>query len=100
MAFYRTIVARTGYVEELIATLGTDNSSFIREGKWIGPIASTEAEAIEAANEHFEKTHMFDGSLLAPDSTEVWDFTDCTGEIIIGWKANADGWFEEPGYED
>lgn len=100
MAFFRTIVARTGYVEEMIATLGINNSGLVsREGKWLGPVAETEAEAIEAASEYFARTHMFDGSVLTPNSTEVWDFTDCTGEIIIGWSADADGWFAEEGYE-
>jgi hypothetical protein len=95
MAFYRTIVARTGYVEELIATLGRNGGLVSRDGQWLGPVAATEAEAIEAANEHFEESHKYDRSVFAPDSTEVWEFTDATGEVLIGWSANADGWFED-----
>lgn len=98
MAFHRTIVARTGFVDEMIATLGGRNALIGANGQWIGPVAESEAGAIQAANEYFEASNI--GSVVAPDSTDAWEFTDFTGEIIIGWNMTADGWFAEDEDED
>lgn len=92
MAFHRTIVARAGFESELAAHLDGRSTLVGPSGQWLGPVAD-ETEVIEAATEHFE-TNAPD-SVVAPDSVEAWDFTDFTGEILLGWKVHADGWFSE-----
>lgn len=93
MAFHRTIVARTGFVTEVIAHLQGSNGLIGRDGQWLGAVADDEAGAVEAGTEYFEE-HSF-GSGVAPGSVDAWDLTDFTGEIIIGWSITADGWFLE-----
>jgi hypothetical protein len=94
MAFHRTIVARTGFVTEMVAQLQGHSALVGADGQWLGPVADDEAGAIEAATEYFENTN-FPESVVAPDSVEAWDRTDFTGEILIGWSMTADGWFAE-----
>lgn len=90
MAFHRTIVARTGFVSEMVARLQGNNGLVGADGQWLGPVADDEAGAIQAGTEHFEGN--FVESYVAPDSVEAWEKTDETGETLIGWSITADGW--------
>lgn len=93
MAFHRTIVARTGFVDEMVAylTRSDGRNALINHssGQWRGAVAD-EAGVIEAATEYFETASP--DSVVAPDSVEAWDMTDETGETLIGWSITADGW--------
>ena len=93
MAFHRTIVARTGFVTEMIARLQGNSGLVSADGQWLGPVADDEAGAIQAGTEHFEGN--FVESYVAPDSVEAWEKTDFTGKTIIGWSITADGWFAQ-----
>jgi hypothetical protein len=93
MAFYRTIVARTGFVGEMIAHLEGRSALIGKSGQWLGGVADDETGAIEAGTEYFEENSA--GYVVAPESVEAWDITDFTGEIIIGWSITGDGWVEE-----
>lgn len=90
MAFHRTIVARTGFVTEMIAHLAGSSSLSGADGQWLGPVAEDDAGAIEVATECFESCSP--DFCVAPDSVEAWDITDSTFETIIGWSITADGW--------
>lgn len=92
MAAHRTIVARTGCVDELIHYLGGSNGLIGVNGQWLGPVADDADTAIIAANEKFENDSIYTDYVLAPESTEAWEITDHTGEIVIGWSMTADGW--------
>lgn len=96
MAFHRTIVARAGFVDEMIAYFEGRGSGLIGvAGQWLGPVADDEAHAIEEATEYLEVSSIRSGSVVAPDSVEAWEMTDSTGETVIGWSITADGWFAE-----
>jgi hypothetical protein len=87
MAFYRTIVARTGCESEMAAHIGF-NLLVGQNGQWLGPVADEDG-VVEAATDYFEaSSHDY---VVAPDSVEVRDFYDFTGEIRIGWRVCADG---------
>lgn len=91
MAAFRTIVARTGFVDQMIARFET-TSCVSPTGQWVDLVAEDEAYAITEATEKFQNdAHMSDWEVM-PDSTEVWEVTGTDGETVIGWKANADGW--------
>lgn len=94
MAFHRTIVARTGFVDEMVAYLtrsdGRNALISNSSGEWLGAVANDETWAIEAATDYLQK--ISPDSVVAPDSVEAWDMTDETGEILIGWSITADGW--------
>lgn len=91
MADFRTIVARTGFVDQMIARF--ENTSCVSaDGQWVGLVAEDEADAITEATEKFDNdAHMSDW-VVGLDSTEVWEVTGADGETVIGWKANADGY--------
>lgn len=94
MAFHRTIVARTGFVDEMVAylTRSDGRNALINHssGQWQGAVADDEAGAVEAATDYLGTVSP--DSVVAPDSVEAWEMTDSTGEILIGWSITADGW--------
>jgi hypothetical protein len=94
MAFHRTIVARTGFVDEMVAYLtrsdGRNALISHSSGEWLGAVADDETGVIEAATEYFGTVSR--DSVVARDSVEAWDLTDETGETLIGWSITADGW--------
>lgn len=94
MAFYRTVVARVGFVDEMIKEL-TDNSSFVRDGEWRGLVAFDEPSAIEAASDKFIADSLYTDSTLAEGSTEAWEIMSDERYTVIGWSMTADGSFNE-----
>ena len=93
MAFYRTVVARTGFVDEMIKDRA-DNTTFVsRDGEWRGLVADDESGAIEAASEKFIDDSCFTDSTLAEGSTEAWEIMSNESFTVIGWSMTADGWF-------
>ena len=95
MAFYRTIVVRTGFVSEMVAHLNGHNALVGATGQWLGAVADDEAEALQSGTEYFEGSSF--GYVVAPDSVDAWEISDFTGEIVIGWSITADGWLSEDG---
>lgn len=95
MAFYRTVVARTGFVEEMIKDMAGNIAFVSRDGQWRGPVADDESGAIETANEKFVNDSIFTNSTLAEGSTEAWEILSNESFTVIGWSMTADGWFDE-----
>lgn len=92
MAAYRTIVARTGFVDAMIEDLA-GNSTFVSpDGQWRGLVAEDEASAIEVANEKFIDDSRYIDYTLAEDSTEAWEIMGNENFIVIGWSMTANGW--------
>lgn len=82
MAAFNTIVARTGFTEQIKARLNDDS--------WSGPEASNAAEAIEAATERFEQSAASSGWDLAPESVSAYEMYE--GDELVGWDVDGDGW--------
>lgn len=93
MAFYRTVVARTGFVDEMIKDMAGNSAFVSRDGEWRGLVADDEAGAIEAANDKFINDSIFTDSTLAEDSTDAWEILSKDSFTVIGWSMTADGWF-------
>ena len=93
MAFYRTVVARTGFVDEMIKDMAGNISFVSKDGEWRGLVADDEAGAIEAANEKFISDSLFTDSTLQEGSTDAWEIMSNESYTVIGWSMTADGWF-------
>lgn len=93
MAFYRTVVARTGFIDEMVKDMAGNISFVSRDGKWRGLVADDEAGAIEVANEKFISDSIFTDSTLAEGSTDAWEILSNESYTVIGWSMTADGWF-------
>lgn len=92
MATYRTIVARTGFVDLMIEDLAGNSTFVSADGQWRGLVAEDEAAAIEVANEKFIDDSRYIEYTLAEDSTDAWEITFDDGDTVIGWSMTADGW--------
>lgn len=98
MAFYRTVVARTGFIDEMIKDMA-GNSGFVSgDGQWRGLVAFDEESAIEAANEKFINDSFFTDSTLAESSTDAWEIMSDHSDTVIGWSMTADGFFNADAY--
>lgn len=93
MAFYRTVVARTGFIDEMTKDMAGNISFVSRDGQWRGLVADDEAGAIETASEKFINDSLFTDSTLAEGSTEAWEIMSNESFTVIGWSMTADGWF-------
>lgn len=88
MAAFCTIVARTGFVEELEEALN-HNISFSTDPH-ARLVAEEEAQALEIALEQFKNdAHMTDW-YVNPDDIDAYEKTNSDGEII-GWSIYAGG---------
>lgn len=96
MAAFRTIVARTGCTEQMIAHLAPAVGFVGVDGQWIGKIAEDEAAAVIAANEKFWDDAICTDWVVSPNSTDVWEITGDDHETVIGWSADAGGWPFDP----
>lgn len=89
MAAFNTIVARTGFADQIKARLNDDS--------WSGPEAENEAGAIEAATEQFEQSASMSGWELAPESVSAYEMYEVYDELyegdeVVGWDVDGDGW--------
>jgi hypothetical protein len=102
MAFYRTVVARTGFVDEMIKDMASNSTFVSRDGEWRGLVAADEVSAIEAANDKFLSDSIFSDTTLAEGSTDAWEIMSNESYTVIGWSMTADGSFNEDfaDYED
>jgi hypothetical protein len=82
MAAFNTIVARTGFVDEMRIHLNNKN--------WNGLDADNQADAIQAANEKFEDDATRSDWEVSPESTDAYEIFE--GENLIGWDIDAGGW--------
>lgn len=100
MAFYRTVVARAGFVDEMIKDMAGNITFVSKDGEWRGLVAHDEEAAIEAANEKFVNDSLFTDTTLQEGSTDAWEIMSNESYTVIGWSMTADGWFNEDRYED
>lgn len=82
MADFTTIVARTGYADQIQTRL--------QDASWNGAQAEDEAAAIELATEEFEQSASQSNWELGLETVFAYEMTDATGEVI-GWNVDADG---------
>lgn len=82
MAAFNTIVARTGFAEQIKARLKDDS--------WSGPEAEDAAGAIEVTTEQFEQSASMSGWELAPESVSAYEMYE--GDEVVGWDVDGDGW--------
>lgn len=88
MAAYRTIIARKGFIDQLLSRVSCNESLVGADGQWRGRVAEDEKLALEEATEQFSnEAHMNDWTFY-PESVELYEME--VGDTIVGWAANAD----------